>query len=255
VPKSGITRRLHSARHRLRLFRQGLPLKSVLITRPEPGATQTAGRLAALGFSPIVAPVLSITACAVRAPDHLAATVLTSRNAISACSPITHDRPIFAVGAATAAIATAAGFERVFNADGDAHALAVLIANTMSPAEGILFLPTAQGQGLELAASLRQHGFRVLRRVAYRATSVGSLPEVAAHHLRHRQVAAAMFFSAETSRHFVRLLRAAGLVGAVRDIEAVSISERAAMALRPLPWRLLSVAPVPNQDAMLAMLR
>lgn len=166
-----------------------------------------------------------------------------------------HDRPIFAVGTATAALATAAGFERVFNADGDAHALAVLIAKTMSPAEGVLFFPTAQGQGMELAASLRHHGFQVLRRVAYRVTSVRSLPRIAALHLRHRRVAVAMFFSAETSHHFVSLLRAAGLAGTVRDIEAVSISERAAMALRPLPWRRLSVAPTPNQDAMLAMLR
>jgi uroporphyrinogen-III synthase len=220
-------------------------LKRVLITRPEPGATQTAARVAALGFFPIVAPVLSITARAVRLPNRLAATVLTSRNALSACSPFMYNLPVFAVGTATAALATAAGFERVFDADGDAGALAVLIANTMSPAEGILFFPTAQGQGIELAASLRHHGFRVLR----------SLPEIAALHLRQRQVAAAMFFSGETSRHFVSLLRAAGLVGAVRDIEAVSISERAAMALRPLPWRRLSVAPLPNQDAMLAILR
>ena len=178
-------------------------MKRVLITRPEPGATQTAARVTALGFIPIVAPVLSITARAVRLPDRVAAIVFTSRNAISACSPFMRDRPVFAVGAATAALAAAAGFERVFNADGDAGALAVLITNTMSPAEGILFFPTAQGQGIELAASLRQHGFRVLRRVAYRATSVGSLPEVAVLNLRQRQVTAAMFFSGETARHFV----------------------------------------------------
>jgi len=64
-----------------------------------------------------------------------------------------------------------------------------------------------------------------------------------------------MFFSGETSRHFVRLLRAAGLVEAVRNVEAVSISERAAVALRPLPWRRISVAAKPNQDAMLALLQ
>ncbi len=230
-------------------------MKRVLITRPEPGATETAARVAALGFSPVVAPVLSITTCVVRAPDHLAATVLTSRNALSACSRIMHDRPIFAVGTATAALATAAGFERVFNSNGDAHALAALIANTMSPPEGVLFFPTAQGQGIELAASLRHHGFQVLRRVAYRVTSVNSLPQLAALNLRHRRVAVAMFFSAETSRQFVSLLRAAGMAETVKDIEAVSISERAAMALRPLPWRRLSVASTPNQDAMLAMLR
>jgi uroporphyrinogen-III synthase len=230
-------------------------LKRVLITRPEPGATQTAARVTALGFRPIVAPVLSITPCAVRPPDRLAATVLTSRNAVQACQPSMYDRPVFAVGDATAALAAEAGFNSVFSADADATALASLIANTMSPMEGTLFLPTAQGQGGELAASLRQHGFRVLRRVAYQVTPVGSLPEAAALCLRQGQVAAAMFFSGETSRHFVRLLRTAELAEVVRDIEAVSISEQAAMALRPLPWRRISVAAKPNQDAMLALLQ
>jgi len=63
-----------------------------------------------------------------------------------------------------------------------------------------------------------------------------------------------MFFSGETSRHFVRLLRAAALADAIRDVDAVSISERAAVPLRPLPWRRISVAAKPNQDAMLVLL-
>jgi uroporphyrinogen-III synthase len=63
-----------------------------------------------------------------------------------------------------------------------------------------------------------------------------------------------MFFSGDTARHFVRLLRATTLSDAVRDIEAVSISERAAVALRHLPWRRISVAAKPNQEAMLALL-
>jgi uroporphyrinogen-III synthase len=63
-----------------------------------------------------------------------------------------------------------------------------------------------------------------------------------------------MLFSGETSRHFVHLLRMANLVDSVRDVEAVAISERAAVALRPLPWRCIRVAAKPNQDAMLALL-
>jgi uroporphyrinogen-III synthase len=81
------------------------------------------------------------------------------------------------------------------------------------------------------------------------------LPASAALPLRNGQVAAVMFFSGETARHFVRLLRAAGLTEAVRDVEAVSISDRAAVALRPLPWRRVHVAATPNQDAMLALLQ
>jgi uroporphyrinogen-III synthase len=230
-------------------------LKGVLITRPEPGASATAARLSLLGFAPIVAPVLSIIPQAVRPPDRWAASVLTSRNAVQACPLSMHGRPVFAVGTATATAASKAGFDQVFNADGDATALASLIASTMSPQDGTLVLPSAQGQGGDLAASLRQRGFRVLRRVAYRVAPVDTLPAAAASSLGKGQVAIVMFFSGETSRHFVRLLRSANLVAAIRDAEAVSISERAAVALRPLPWRRIHVAAMPNQDAMLALLQ
>jgi uroporphyrinogen-III synthase len=229
-------------------------LKRILITRPEPGASQTAARLTAVGLCPVVAPVLAIIARDLHAPGHVAATLLTSRNAVAACPPSLHDRPVFAVGTATAAQATEAGFRRVFNADGDATALASLVADTLSPADGSLFLPTGQGQGAELTESLRRHGFHVIRRVAYQAAGVPALPDSAATHLRQGDLAAVMFFSGETSRHFVRLLRAAALADAVQDVEAVSISERAAVPLRHLPWRRISVAAKPNQDAMLVLL-
>jgi uroporphyrinogen-III synthase len=229
-------------------------LKRVLITRPEPGATETAARLTALGLCPIIAPVLSIVARDARAPNHVAAILLTSQNAIASCPPSLRDRPVFTVGLATAARAREAGFSRVFNADGDATALASMVADRLAPKDGSLFLPTGRGQGTNLAASLRNSGFTVLRRVAYHAASVPVLPESTATCLRRHQLAAAMFFSGETARHFVHLVRVAELSDAVRDVEAVSISERAAMALKLLPWRRISVAATPNQDAMLALL-
>jgi uroporphyrinogen-III synthase len=229
-------------------------LKRVLITRPEPGATETAARLFALGLNPIVAPVLSIIAREVRAPDHVAAILMTSRNVVSLCPASLRDCPVFAVGSATATLATEAGFSHVLDANGDAGALANLVAGALSPADGSLFLPAGQGQGTVLATSLRRLGFHVVRRVAYQAAGVPVMPEAAATHLRQGDLAAAMFFSGETSRHFVRLLRAAKLAGVVHDIEAVSISERAAVPLRALRWRRISVAAKPNQDAMLVLL-
>jgi uroporphyrinogen-III synthase len=229
-------------------------LKRILITRPEPGATETAAKLVALGFVPIVAPVLSIVPRHVQVPDHVKATLLTSRNAVAGCPPFLHDRPVFAVGTATATSAADSGFSHVLNADGDAKDLANLIANTMSPADGMLFLPTGKGQGTDLAASLRQLGFQVLRRIAYQANRISVLPEAAASHLREGQLAAAMFFSGETSRHFVRLVRAAGLAEMVNAVQAVSISERAAVPLSFLRWRGISVAAKPNQDEMLVLL-
>ena len=63
----------------------------VLITRPEPGASETAARVNALGLRPIVAPLLTIRTL----PRPAAATVrvqailVTSGNAIPACRPAT----------------------------------------------------------------------------------------------------------------------------------------------------------------------
>lgn len=229
-------------------------MKSVLITRPEPDATETAARVAAMGYTPIVAPVMSVIQTDVRAPERLAATVLTSRNAVAACPASVHGYPVFAVGAATAKRAEDAGFGKVLNANGDAKALVELIGDTMSPQCGSLFLPTGQGQGSALAALLRQRGFDVILSVAYRTVGLHALPDAADKGLRQHHIAIAMFFSGETAQHFVRLVRAADLDEHVRDVEAVAISERAALALRPLPWRRIKVALKPNQDEMLVLL-
>jgi uroporphyrinogen-III synthase len=210
-----------------------------------------------MGFIPVIAPVLAIISSGAgrRLPGRIAATVVTSRNAIPACPGSCHELPVFAVGTATASCASAAGFRHVIDADGDASVLATLIGNTLSPASGSLFLPTGRGQGTALADSLRKLGFRVIRRVAYQAASVPALPQPAVSDLQHGQLTAAMFFSTETARHFVRLVLEAGLGEAVSDVEALSISERPVMALRRLKWRRISVAAKPNQDAILALLQ
>jgi uroporphyrinogen-III synthase len=235
---------------------QAAPAKRILVTRPEPGASQTAERLVALGFSPVVAPVLAImsTGADFRLPDRLAATLVTSRNAVSACPTACRERPVFAVGSATAACAAEAGFTNVIDADGDAMALAAVVEAALSPKDGSLFFPTARSQGFPLVNCLRQRGYRVIRRVAYEAMPVPALSREAVSDLQQKRLTAALFFSTETARHFVRLVLEAGLGGAVNNVEAVSISERAAMPLRKLPWRHISVAVKPNQEAILALL-
>jgi uroporphyrinogen-III synthase len=143
----------------------------------------------------------------------------------------------------------------VRSASGNAVALAALVADTLPRDRGPLFLPTGHQQGNDLAQDLRTRGFRVIRRVVYWARPSAALPEAAQTHLRDGDVKVVLFFSAETARHFVKLLRAADLVDSVDSVDAVSISERATVALRVLPWRRICVASKPNQDAMLALLQ
>jgi len=230
--------------------------RGVLITRPEPGASESAARLAALSFLPVLAPLLTIRALPTRLPDpaRVQAILVASGNAISSVPENFRALPLLAVGAATADRARAAGFFRVHSAEGDAAALAALAAAQCRPKGGPLLLVTGRDQGKELAAALRAQNFQVLRRVVYTTVPARALPQAAIAALRAEKINAVLFFSAATAHIFVRLATNAGLARHLNGVDAISIGQPAAVALKALPWRQIRVAPRPNQDAMLAML-
>ncbi|MBV8853679.1 MAG: uroporphyrinogen-III synthase, partial [Sinobacteraceae bacterium] len=109
--------------------------------------------------------------------------------------------------------------------------------------------------GRELRTALEASGFCVVRREVYEAVPVEALPEAASAALRGRRLRAALFFSAETARCFVRLAQDAGVADSVHAVEAVAIGPAAGVALEALPWRQIAVATKPNQTEMLALLR
>lgn len=136
------------------------PIRRVWITRAQPGAARTAARLTALGFEPVVAPLLAIRSLAdalKTAPDFatVAALAFTSPNgvaAFAALTPALRDRPVFAVGDATAEAARDAGFTDARSAAGDIHALAALISAT--PLSGLILAPGAREPAGDLPALL-----------------------------------------------------------------------------------------------------
>ena len=229
---------------------------AVLITRPEPGASETAARVAAIGLVPIVAPLLEIRPLPIRTPpQRIAAVLLTSGNAVDALSALSRSLPVLTVGAATARRARHAGFTNVVSADGDAVALAALVRAQLRPSDGTLLLASGRAQSLALAADLRASGYRVARRVAYAAIPVPHLPDQARAALLDPHTRTVLLFSAETARHFLLLVRQAGLLGALADREAITIGPQAAMALSEVPWARIRIAAKPTQDDMLALLR
>jgi uroporphyrinogen-III synthase len=231
--------------------------RGVLITRPEPGASETAQRVAAMGFTPIVAPLLEIRSTQARMPSsgQIGAILLPSGSAVAPLPAIYRRLPVLTVGDATARRAVQAGFTNVASAGGDAVALATLVRARVNPREGTLLLACGRDQAQALAADLRASGYRVARRVVYAAEPVTLLPDTARVALTDERVGTVLFFSAETARHFTRLVRAAGLLGQLRSREAITIGAQAGMALEAARWARIRVADEPTQDAMLALLR
>ena len=113
-------------------------------------------------------------------------------------------------------------------------------------------LASGEGQGLDLAATLRARGFRVQRRVAYRREAAHSLPAPALDALRGGSIRHALFFSADTARIFLACLR--GDAATVEKVDALAISAQTAQALRAVAWKAINVAHHPNQDELVALL-
>ena len=122
-------------------------MDEVLITRPEPGASETATRIAAMGLVPIVAPLLEIRPMPIRPPPgRIAAILLASGNAAGPLPAALHGLPVLTVGSATARRAEQAGFANVASADGDAMALAALVRARFMPRDGTLLLAAGLGR-------------------------------------------------------------------------------------------------------------
>lgn len=226
--------------------------RGVLITRPSRAARETARRVEALGWQPVIAPCLEIVALDAGDATEADAVLVTSGNALTSALLRFQAAPLLAVGDATAAQARGLGFHDVRSARGDADALAALAAATLPPGARLL-LPVGEGQGETLAARLAASGFEVRRRVAYRAEPPSSFPAVAAAALHEERLRAATFLSAETARVFARLMPAR-LGRFLGTVDALAISETAAAALHPLPWRRVRVSASPTLDGTLALL-
>jgi uroporphyrinogen-III synthase len=225
--------------------------RSIMITRPEQDAAVPAARIQALGFTPVIAPMLRIEQRAPRLPKDVQAILVTSGNALAALTP--GSTRLFAVGDATAARAREAGFSDVRSAGRDARALADLVAASQSPQAGPLLLASGERQGEKLAADLRGRGFRVIRRVCYAAYPVQRFPNRAAESLQSGELHAVLFLSAETATAFARLLPPE-LSNALASVAALAIGNAAADALERLPWQRVCRAQNPTLDDVLALI-
>ncbi|MFE8874364.1 uroporphyrinogen-III synthase [Acetobacter persici] len=227
----------------------------VLVTRPEPGLSETLEAVSAAGWGAYASPALLITQHSLRvASPRFAACVLTSGQAVQAAQaalPLTC--PLYAVGDRTAQRARTAGFAAVQSAQGDAEALAALIIRKQNPAEGSVLLLSGARQGTALAARLRQAGFTVVRRVAYSAQPVRRIAPEVLQALQEGRINVCLFFSSESAAGWIAALPVSCRAQATRT-RAIAISQAAAAVLKAAGWAEIVVAKTPDARAMLAAL-
>jgi uroporphyrinogen-III synthase len=228
----------------------------VWVTRAEPEAQRTAQALIAAGHTPLVEPLLQVQilagaeaalAGAIAGAGALAFTSLSAVRAFAQLQPA-RDWPVFAVGAATAAAARAAGFAEVMSADGDVTALAALIA--AHPPGGPVLHPRALEPAGDLVGDLAARGLYALDVAIYdtapREPSPAFLDGI------DQDVDAVMIHSGKAAAVLAPSLGARPALAA--RLILCAISAPAAQPLERIAFARRAVAPSPNEPAMLAVL-
>jgi uroporphyrinogen-III synthase len=231
----------------------------ILVTRPQDDAEGTAELLAERRHEAIIAPLLDVK---FREGDDISlegvqAILITSANGVRALATRTarRDIQVLAVGPHSAECARDQGFTNVEHASGDAIALADFVSAQYAPADGALLHAAGADTTGYLVERLATRGFTVKSVVLYDAVAVSALPEVARTALEQHSVDAVLIFSPRSARIFLDLVTQAGLAEECRRLQALCISKAAADALGTLAFQAVRVAPHPNQEELLELLR
>ncbi|OXE37703.1 MAG: uroporphyrinogen III synthase [Phenylobacterium zucineum] len=217
--------------------------KRIWITRTEPAATETAAQVRERGHDPWVAPLIEVRPLVSEPLDlnGVGALAFTSNNAVRAFCDLSSERQVrvFAVGAATAKAARAAGFRRVLSSDRDVSILAQGIVERRREITGIVLHPGALEPAGDLVAALESHGIAA-RGVAIYDTcptdlSDGQIAEMA-------EMDMALIHSAKAAQVLADHVRQHPLPGlAVAGLSREAIKP---LARTPLVWKAAASKPL-----------
>jgi uroporphyrinogen-III synthase len=224
----------------------------VWVTRTRPGADRTAARLRALGFEPIVQPLLEARPVEDAVIDlaGVGALAFTSAHAVAAFAKLSPERsaPVLAVGDATAAAAKAAGFVTVLSAGGDVKALAALIGARPGDIAGSILYASAAQPSRDLSAELEPLGVPV-RRVTVYETTEAEPPSALLQRLP--DLDAVLLHSARGARALARLLT----IHPAPHLLAVCLSQQVAAPLDAACLAAIACATAPHEAALIEALR
>jgi uroporphyrinogen-III synthase len=227
----------------------------VLVLRAREDALRTSEALRAIGFTPVISPVLEIAATGAPVPPGDYDAVLASSAKGVECAGDGAERhkalPFHAVGVKTARTAEARGWRPDIVAGAAEAILPLLLARYVRPAH-FLYLAGRDRQA-ELEAGLSRAGHRITAVNVYEAQAAESLSHDAQLALGAGEIEAALHYSRRSVEIFLKLVEAAGLSGALPNIVHVALSADVAAPLEALGLEVTR-ADKPDESHLLSAL-
>lgn len=234
--------------------------RRVLVTRPQPGAANTAQRLEEMGFSPVILPLSQtqgLTVSLPDIPDTIGAVAVTSVNAIRHAPAEIAARlaglRCFAVGRKTAAAASKAGFSNVVEGPGDAAGLAAMVAGEARPGTLVAYL-TGRVRLDSFEAGLAKAGIHTFAIETYDTLALDySATELAGRLGKHR-IDAVLIYSSKSAQAVTTITCRSEWDSQFEETRYFCLSPRIAEKLQGSVPDRISIAAEPTEDALLALL-
>jgi uroporphyrinogen-III synthase len=227
----------------------------MLVTRPEPDASETAARLSALDIEAVVEPLLTAETLSTRLPEPtgfkaLAVTSANALRALEARGEIARftELPVYAVGDRTASLARQLGFATVHSASGNFGDLVRLL--TAANLNGPVLYPSARQMSGDLGKALAPHGIMVIAAPVYAMRSATGLSSTTRRDLDAGAIDAGLFYSRRTAETFAGL--AEGL-GDKSRLGMLCLSEAVAEPLIAAHFVRVSLADHASEEAMMGL--
>lgn len=229
----------------------------ILVTRPLPDGERTAAILRQRGYEALVTPLMQVEPIAADLLGDWSAVIISSANAVRALDPqrlaSLKTLPLFAVGQRSADAAREAGFTNVRSADGDAAELIQLVAGNHSDNASTYLYLAGEDRAADLEVELAKRGIKVRTSVVYKNVTRSYPPQLIPA-LRDRMIDAVLHFSRRSVENYLSGARSAAIEQAALAPEHFCLSAQVAEPLRAAGVSRISVAPAPNEAALLAIL-
>ena len=226
----------------------------VLVTRPIEQATEFAGQISALGFTPLIQPLLDIEhfPFLIDTADRPAAIILSSRQALKSLE-IPEDWleiPVFCVGEMTDHAARLAGFTKSYFGQGDLIDVLHLMMAEIPAGQRVLYL---RGEDVKHDLKKLLPDYKIQEVITYCARPVTSMnPDVLE---KFDQINVITLFSARSGAVLRQLIEQNGMFSHVKNINLLCLSPSVVESMMELKWKSCVMSDLPNQASMIEKLK
>ena len=227
----------------------------LIITRPLEDAEILARELETIDVDSLITPLLSIDLFDSPLPSTVGvqALLVTSANGVRAFEKNSKERciPVFAVGDASAKVASERGFKHIESASGDVQDLAELVCQKLDNTAGSLLHVAGTSLAGDLSSMLSKKGFQYSRIQLYQAIKAVSLSKDCVACINKSEIDGVVLYSPRTAKTFVDLMIKAGLVEKTKQLIAFCLSHAVAKKISKFDWAKIEVASTPDQKAVI----